>query len=48
VGLKPPRFCPEILRWCPPCSPEAVSEIKAQAEAKVAYILCDLALMTLM
>jgi hypothetical protein len=34
VGLKPPRYRPGIPQWCPPCSPEATSGVKAQAEAK--------------
>jgi hypothetical protein len=35
VRLKPPRARLRILRWCPPCSLEAVSEVKTHMEAKL-------------
>jgi hypothetical protein len=34
VRLKPPWSQLEISRWCPPCSPEATSKLKAQVETK--------------
>jgi hypothetical protein len=34
VRLKPPQSWLGILWWCPPCSPEVVSEVKAHAKAR--------------
>jgi hypothetical protein len=34
VTLKPSRSQFGIPRWCPPCAPEATSELKAQVETK--------------
>jgi hypothetical protein len=33
--LKPPRSRLKIPRWCPPCTSEVVSGLKAQVEAKL-------------
>jgi hypothetical protein len=32
--LKPLRSQLGVLRWCPPCTPDAASEVEAQAEVK--------------
>jgi hypothetical protein len=31
AGLRPPRSRLGILWWCPPCSPEATSEVRSSA-----------------
>jgi hypothetical protein len=33
AGQKPPQYQLGIPRWCPQCSPEAVSKVKGQEEA---------------